>query len=186
MTVIVSYLQTTLTVLGAWLLADLLTGIVHWAQDKLLVSESRFSILNDIKADNDLHHAKPAAMIRYSWWENINTSVPYAWPVALVLFLVGAPMLIWLVVFFGSFANLIHRFSHLPKGKLNWFLRFMQRTGLFISVDHHKEHHFDKNGVVRKENTTGKYCPMTNWLNPWLDLIGFFSALERLCCLKFK
>lgn len=174
-------MTAVLTVLGAWLLADFLTGIAHWAQDKLLNFEPKNTWLRGVKADNDLHHAKPAAMLRFSWWENINTSAPYGWPLALILALFGVPMLIWLTVFFATFANLVHRFSHVPKGKLNRFLKLMQWTGLFISVDHHKAHHFDRNGVVRKEDTMIRYCPMTNWLNPALDAVRFWSALEFIC-----
>ncbi len=181
MTAIYPYLTGFVTILGSWLLADFLTGIAHWAQDKLLTFEPKNKWLRGIKADNDLHHAKPAAMLRFTWWENINTSAPYTWPTAAVLFWLGAPPLIYLAIFFGSFANLIHRFSHMPKGKLNRFLRFMQWTGLFISIEHHREHHFDRNGVIRKEDTTVRYCPMTDWVNPILDRIRFWSALEFIC-----
>ena len=171
-----------LTILGAWLLADFATGIVHWAEDKFLDREFKISFLNQLRADNDLHHSKPAALIRYTYWENINTSAPFTLPSAAILFAVGAPAWLCLAVFFGTFANLVHRFSHTPQGRLPKWIRFMQRTGLFISIPHHAKHHFDAKGLVTKENSTRHYCPMTNWLNPWLDRLRFFHLLEW--CLK--
>lgn len=103
-----------------------------------------------------------------------------AWPGAIILFLIGCPTVIWLAVFFASFGNAVHRFSHTPKSKLNPFIKLVQKTGLFISFEHHNVHHFDEHGPIRKENTTGRYCPMTNWLNPLLDKSGFFRLLERI------
>lgn len=169
-----------MTILFAWLLADFLTGLVHFAQDRLLLEPSRFLFINRIKLDNDLHHAKPAAMTRFSMWENINTSAPYTIPVAGCLFLLGCPTVIWLALFFASFANLVHRFAHLPKAKVPPLVKAVQWTGLFITFDHHHVHHFDKNGTIKKEVTTVRFCPMTNWLNPILDKVGLFMFIARM------
>lgn len=167
-------------ILGAWLLADFLSGVVHWAEDRLLTEETRFDLLNSIKADNDLHHQKPAALTRYSYWENISTTAPLSLPLAMALYYLGAHHVFWLAAFFGTFANLIHRLSHTPPNKLPIFIQFLQFTGLFISFEHHHKHHYSMNGIVKKEDASIRYCPMTNWLNPILDYIGFFPGLERL------
>lgn len=169
-----------MTILFAWLLADFFTGLIHWAQDRLLVKETRFAFLNTIKADNDLHHDRPAAMVHLSMWENINTSAPYAWPLAAVCFIIGFPMIVWLTILFASFGNLVHRFAHMPKGRVPRPIRWLQRTGLFISFDHHHMHHFDDEGVIEKENSKIRFCPMTNWVNPVLDYVRFFRFLERI------
>lgn len=169
-----------MTILLAWLLADFLTGLVHFAQDRLLLNPSRFLFINQIKLDNDLHHAKPAAMTRFSMWENINTSVPFTVPIAGGLFLLGCPTVIWLAIFFASFGNLVHRFAHMPKKKVHPLIRMVQWTGLFITFDHHHVHHFDENGVIKKEDTAVRYCPMTNWLNPILDKLKVFWFLGRI------
>lgn len=177
-------MMIVLTILGAWLLADFLTGVVHWAEDKFLDREFKINFLNQIKADNDLHHAKPAALTQYTYWENINTSAPITLPLSLLLFLLGTPTVLWLALFFGTFANLVHRFAHTPQGRLPKWIRFMQWTGLFISIRHHAKHHFGPKGLVIKENSTRHFCPMTSWLNPWLDCLRFFRFLEW--CLKVK
>lgn len=169
-----------LEILAAWLLADFITGIIHWAQDRLLLKPTRFAFLNRIKADNDLHHSKPAAMTQLSLWGNIDTTAPWAWPLALLCFIIGFPMIVWLTLLFASFGNIVHRFAHMPRGKVPRPIRWMQATGLFITFKHHHAHHFDDNGVVAKENSTIRFCPMTNWLNPVLDWLGFFPLLERI------
>lgn len=169
-----------MTILFAWLLADFLTGLVHFAQDRLLLWESRFKFINQVKADNDLHHRRPGAMLQYSVWENINTSVPIAWPASAILFALGCPTVVWLAFFFAGFGNAVHRLSHAPKSKRNRLVKFLQWTGIFISFDHHHKHHFDAKGLVEKENTTVRYCPMTNWLNPILDGVRFFDFLAYL------
>jgi hypothetical protein len=167
-----------MVLLYAWLLADFISGLVHWAEDRVLLNETRFKFLNQIKADNDLHHKRPAALTQFSLWENINTSAYFAWPLALVLLLAGAPNVITLAVFFASFGNAVHRYAHMPKAKVPRLIRLFQRTGFFISFDHHTRHHFDENGRIEKEDTTIRYCPMSNWVNPILDKVRFFYFLE--------
>ncbi|MGH7856030.1 MAG: fatty acid desaturase CarF family protein, partial [Candidatus Binatia bacterium] len=49
-------------------------------------------------------------------------------------------------------------------------VRFLQRLRLILSPGHHAAHHaaaFDRD-----------YCITTGWLDPVLDAIGFFPALE--------
>jgi ubiquitin-conjugating enzyme E2 variant len=50
-------------------------------------------------------------------------------------------------------------------------VRGLQRCGLILSPAHHARHH-------RAPNTTA-YCISTGWLNPALDLAGFWRKLER-------
>lgn len=167
-------------ILGAWLLADFMSGLIHWWQDRVLIHPSRHEFINQIKIDNDMHHDRPAQMISYSIWQNIKTSVIIAWPVSLVLLLSGYPLVIWLAVFFASFGNMIHRFAHLPHARVPRVVKVLQWTGFFISFKHHHDHHFLKHKLLKKEKTTKRYCPMTNWLNPILDGVGFFRLLEKV------
>lgn len=169
-----------LTVLLAWLLADFMSGIIHWAEDKMLNTPQRFKFLEAVRKDNDLHHLHPTAMTRWSLWENINTTAVITIPLTLLLLLIGAPMILWLGVFFATFANIVHRFAHLPRHKVGWVFRYLQYVGLFLSLDHHARHHWDESGLIPKKETTQRYCPMTNWLNPILDRLQFFRFLEYL------
>lgn len=174
-----------LKILAAWLLADFLTGVVHWIQDLFMDRPFKNSILNSIKEDNDLHHRSPMSMLKFSYWENLKNSAAFAWPLSLGLYVVGAPVVIWLAVFFGSFANIVHRWAHTPRRQRPWIVSWIQWTGLFASFDHHWSHHFDdgERGQIRriaKEHASIRFCVMSSWLNPILDKIQFFTWSEIL------
>lgn len=166
--------------IAAWILADFISGLGHWAQDRLLNHESRFKFLNTIKRDNDLHHAKPGAMVQFSHWKNIDTSVVIALPVAGILYALGFDPIVFMAVLFASVANIVHRYAHVPVLKIPPLIRKLQVIGIFQSPHHHVGHHFDRKGLIKKENATIRYCVMTNWLNPILDRIRFWHFLELI------
>lgn len=166
------------SILLAWLFADFITGVVHWAEDRLLDKPSRFKFLNAVKADNQLHHWKPTAMLRFTVSENINTSVVIAWPLALALFFASAPVAIWLGVFLSGFGNIVHRWAHTPATQLNGVIRFLQAIGFFVPSKSHWRHHFNKSGLIRSSQAVDRYCVMTAYLNPILDRVKFFRFLE--------
>lgn len=166
------------SVLGAWLFADFLSGIFHWAGDRILVrTENAF--LNSLMEDNVLHHSKPAAMLRFSLFENVRVAICVMWPVSLVLYLLGAPVVVWLGFFFLALANGVHWFSH--RRKVNPMIKAFQRIGFFASFDHHKAHHARENLLIDRADASEKYCVMTDWVNTVLDRIQFFRFLEAIC-----
>lgn len=168
-----------MTVLLAWLLADFISGIVHWWEDRALVGASRFKFLNDVRSDNERHHKMPGYLLRYSWWGNINTTAPIAWALAILLYLVGAPHLFVYTFSFIGLGNLIHRWAHEHPKKLQFWIVFLQKTGLFISPAHHEQHHYDDSKRLSRQDSHRRYCVMTSWLNPALDRIHFWQFLER-------
>ena len=148
----------------AYLLADLFSGVLHWIEDtynvhKLFICANRY------------HHIKPHAMVKHGIWFTIDTSVYLTVPLALLNAATAQNILLYLVLLFGSFANLIHKWSHTIKAKLPAPVRIMQATGLFCSPRHHRKHHL---------NNLTCYCAMTNYLNPLLDSIKFWRGLEHL------
>jgi plasmanylethanolamine desaturase len=169
-------------VLFAWLLADFISGIIHWSEDRYLNTPSRFKFLDGIRTDNDLHHLKPYAMLKFKVFQNINTSVVIAWPLALILYFIGAPTFIWLALCFVSFGNLVHRWAHTIPDRQDPLVRLLQRIGLLCSFEQHALHHFSTTGVVKKEESSMRFCVMTCWLNVLLDKINFFKALEKIIC----
>lgn len=166
-------------ILASWLLADFLSGLVHWWEDRAIIGTSPFAFINSVRADNERHHLKPGYFLRFTWWGNINTTAPFSFALAGLLLLFGAPMILWLTAFFISFGNLVHRWAHEPKEKLPRVITLLQRTGLFISQEHHWGHHFENGRLVSRENSYRRFCVMTNWLNPALDYVGFFRLLEK-------
>ena len=167
-------------VLLAWILADIITGIVHWYEERYMAFGYKWEVLNEINRDNKLHHMKPTAMLKSTPWENIRYSVYVGVPFALVFYFIGLPVCIWLGTIFACFGNLVHRWSHTPDRQLPRWIKFGQWTGLFIDKQQHDEHHYYAAGglILDKEDSTRRYCPMSKWNNRWLDAIHFWDFLE--------
>jgi len=166
-----------LEIILAWFLADIFTGIIHWWEDRYLSIYLK-GFIGQLAYDNFLHHVTPESITHFTVWENIKYSAITGWPLAFVLYLIGAPIFIWLTLLFSTFGNVIHRFAHSPMTALPWWILFMQSLGVFITADHHKDHHYDYRGKIKKEDTTIKFCVMTNWMNPILDFFEVFVLLE--------
>lgn len=166
------------TILPAWLLADFLTGFVHWFEDRYMNMHS-LNFLQSIADDNDEHHRKPTAMLQSSGWVNMQSGAAVGWPVAFVLWMIGMPTIVWLVPFFAAFGNLVHRWSHTPRRQLPRWIRMMQESGLFISHEHHDRHHRSMKRLIPKHIAGYKFCPMTDWVNPVVDGLGVWKVLER-------
>ena len=157
---------------GAWLSADLLTGLVHWWEDAY--AQADWPVLGPLVAEPNLqHHRDPRAMTRLSWWRNIDVPALAAllalaglhavhllrWPVALTLILAGL-------------TNLVHRWAHQTPTENGRVITWLQARGLLQSRAQHALHH----RWPRKTH----YCPLTNLLNPVLERIAFWRRLERL------
>lgn len=171
-----------MTFLGAWLLADFISGLVHWWEDRANTKTSNWEFINGVRRDNERHHNMPGYLLRFSWWGNISTTAILAWPLALLFVLLGENFLAMTFLFLG-FGNLVHRFAHdMSFNKTRpRIIKVLQWTGLFISFKQHAEHHFDhRTGkLLSREESYRRYCVMTSWLNPVLDGIGFWDLLER-------
>lgn len=73
-----------------------------------------------------------------------------------------------LISVLASMGNEIHAWSH--RRPSNTLIRLLQDMKLLISPEQHAKHHrkpYDK-----------CYCTITNWVNPILDGIQFWRALE--------
>lgn len=154
------------------LLVDLVSGVVHWAEDTFWTAET--PVLGPaLVAPNLLHHDEPAAFVRFSFWHSNGQLLKVA-----AALLVGAALLgrlSWPVALFaliGGHANQIHKWAHLPARKLPFPVRWLQRARLLQSVSHHNRHH----GGERNTH----YCTVTPLLNPLLDRLGVWRGLERV------
>lgn len=164
--------------LGAWLFADFLGGLFHWAQDRYMSVESKSKVVRALAVDNQVHHTKPTQMLIYSYFENIKYTAIFTLPLTILLMAISAPLWLSLSVFLSTFGNLIHRFGHTPARKLPRWVRGMQKIGLFISPEHHDLHHRHDGKLVTKCDAHHAYCPMTDWVNPIVDRLHVWEALE--------
>lgn len=166
-------------ILGAWLAADFLSGLVHWWEDRALVGASRFAWLNSVRADNERHHRHPTSFLTLSWWSNISTTAPPAWAIA-ALALWSGHSFFALTIFFLGFGNLIHRWSHDHRDDRPVVVIAFQRIGLFASPSQHAGHHFRRGKKVERETADCRFCVMSDWLNPVLDRVGLWRALSAI------
>lgn len=167
-------------ILVAWLLADFITGVVHWFEDRYLDESTSLEFLRGFATDNVQHHSKPTAMLLNTHWENMRSAAVFAWPVAGIAAWLGAPLWLWLALGLSSFGNLVHRFSHTPRRDLPRWIRGLQEFGLFISHEHHDSHHRAMGRLIPKRDAERAYCPMTDWVNPVLDRLRLWDWLETV------
>ena len=154
-----------------WAVADLIAGFFHWWEDQYAV-ESWPIIGTLVAGPNALHHADQSAFLKGSYWHrNWTTIVPSA--------VVGLPMSIvfpksFLMFVFISQANEIHSWSH---RKTNGFVSVLQEVGVLCSPLHHSKHH--------RVPHSARFCVMSNWCNPILDALNFWSILEHTAWFAF-
>jgi hypothetical protein len=155
--------------LAGWLIADLLGGIAHWLEDRILTV--RTPMLGGIVAANRLHHAEPLAFIGKNFLERHLATWATAGAISLLWLMLFGPSLVWLAATIGgAISSGVHFLAH---GRSDVRLvRILQDVGLLQSAAHHAGHH--RPGAARR------YCVLTALLNPVLDGIGLWAWLERI------
>ena len=69
-------------------------------------------------------------------------------------------------------ANQVHKWAHMSVGSVPKVVRWLQAGRVLQTPAHHNRHHGGRRDT--------HYCVVTNVLNPVLDSIGFWRALEEL------
>ena len=170
-TVLTGGLTVAAKVLGGVYLADFISGVFHWFEDRY--GNPEWPILGHTIRENQQHHHTPRSFLKGNLWTR-NREV---WAIGLA-FLAGFWLLGWLNVFsvsavlFGMFANEIHAAAHRNPKENGRLITLLQKTGLLQSHKHHANHH--------RKGKDSHYCVMTNHLNPMLERVQFFQTLERL------
>ncbi|MEZ5978834.1 MAG: fatty acid desaturase CarF family protein [Planctomycetota bacterium] len=154
------------------LLTDLVSGVVHWAEDTF--GTERTPVVGPlIIAPNEEHHARPAAMVAKSWWQTSWELWCASAAIVVVAWALGA--LTWEVGLFAALcanANQVHKWTHMRRRDVPRPVRWAQRAGLLQSPRGHAAHH-------RGAKNT-HYCTLTDWLNPLLERVNFWRRLESV------
>lgn len=153
------------------LFAELVNGLIHWWEDRYGNPDWPF-LGRHVVRPNILHHERPAAMLKGSYWHRNNTTIIPALALA-ACFYWCLPLALGCLIL--SQANEVHGWTH---QKCNWLIRGLQRTGLLQSPRHHAMHHrrpYDRN-----------YCTMTNYVNPVLTRLRFWESLEGIIYLVLR
>jgi ubiquitin-conjugating enzyme E2 variant len=166
---------TILQILLGWLLADFLTGVMHWLEDRFGPGREHWPIIGPLVfAPNRLHHADPVAFTRQGFiTRNWTTwAIVFAWALPM-LWMFGPAAWLLAAILGGAMANEIHACAHRRTILPAWAqmpLGLLHRTGMLQSPAMHAEHHVPP---YRR-----RYCTLTDWLNPLLDTVKFWSFVE--------
>jgi ubiquitin-conjugating enzyme E2 variant len=170
-TVLTGGLTAAAKVLGGVYLADFISGLFHWFEDRY--GNPEWPVLGHTIRENQQHHHTPRSFLKGNLWTR-NREV---WAIG-TAFLLGFWALGWLNLFsvsavlFGMFANEIHAAAHRSPKENGRLITLLQKTGLLQSHKHHANHH--------RKGKDSHYCVMTNHLNPMLERVQFFQTLERI------
>jgi plasmanylethanolamine desaturase len=167
----------------AWILADFVSGLVHWFADTYGADDTPLFGPWLIKPFRQ-HHQYARDICTHNLVLTIGNSCTVAAPFqagVLYLLLSDEEVSITkaaLAFVFNLFAmamvatNILHKWAHAEK--TNWLISRFQSSRVFLSPAHHNLHHtnpFDSN-----------YCITNGWLNPLLERIKFFRRLDSVVC----
>jgi hypothetical protein len=159
----------------AWALADVITGITHWALDTYGSEDTPYVGYVLIKPFR-MHHDYPTYMVQYDDAPTIANSAAGATPLqlgALYLATLGGwwsvlSMLIMISLFGAVATNLFHKWAHMSEPPR--IGQMLQRMHLILTESHHEGHH-------HAPHKTG-YCITNGWMNPVLDAMKFWRGME--------
>ncbi len=155
-------------VLCCILIADFLTGLIHWIEDTYGVP-AWWLIGGPVIEPNILHHSDPLHFTMSSVL--MRNYQPFAIAAASVLALAAAGFGSWqlaLTISLASMGNEVHAWAH--KRPTSSLIRLLQQMKLVISPEQHARHHRRPYDVC--------FCTLTNWVNPILDALRFWEGLE--------
>lgn len=158
--------------LGVVMLADFVAGLVHWLEDSYGSADTPF-VGPLLVRPNIVHHHYPRYFTRLSWWQS-------SWDILLICaVLLGAAYAlglltwhVWLFAVVSVNANQVHKWSHRTRAENGRIISFFQDIRLLLTPRQHAVHHSDPKNTY--------YCPVTNLVNPLLEFLRFWLALEWL------
>jgi ubiquitin-conjugating enzyme E2 variant len=175
-----SWLVATAALIAGYILADFISGTVHWLADRYGSPETPVLGPNFIGPFRD-HHVRPKDITTHDFIEtNGNNCIVSFWLLVVAYFWYpverGAlgPTFALATVLFSMVAimatNQFHKWAHTDDPPR--FVRALQRLHLVLPADHHDVHHtapFDT-----------YFCITTGWLNWPLQKLRFYESVEWL------
>jgi|GEM_PF-1167439 len=172
-----------LAVVAGIYLADLASGLLHWAFDTWF--DDGMTFVRRMVLQVREHHIHPGRIFKIHFTQDAGTLswiallVTAPWLLAALVAGAGTPLgsalaygvatgVVFnpLLVFMLEF----HKCGHRPRGPA--WVRGLQRLRLVLPVRHHLTHHSGNHDV--------NYCIINGWADMTLGRLGFFRGLERL------
>jgi hypothetical protein len=152
------------------LIADFLTGIVHWWEDSY--GNPEWKILGKaVILPNLRHHRFPREFLKNSYFSRVNTALALLAVLAVILIILG--WFHWQMLFVLLLASQgpeVHAMAHKSKKENGKFITWLQSLGILQTIKHHGQHHLSPFHI--------RYCVITNYVNLVLDKIKFWLGLE--------
>jgi hypothetical protein len=146
----------------AWLAADLLSGVAHWAFDSF--GSLRTPVVGPafIRPFRE-HHVDPGAMTRHDFVETNGSSCLACVPLLVIgLFMEGNARAFLVLLCLGILVtNQCHKWAHMdapPRA-----IQLLQKARLVLRPEVHRLHHTPP--------FASHYCTASGWLNPVLDTL---------------
>lgn len=164
--------------LGGYLVADFLSGFVHWAGDTIGDQNTPVFGPNFVTPFR-YHHIDPKDITRHDFVETNGNNCIVVAPILGLLLLITPRTSGWffylcaVMVFTSWFVfctNQFHKWAH-DDDPARW-VRALQRAGLILSPEHHAIHHASPQDK--------SYCITVGWMNPVLDRMSFFRICEAI------
>ncbi|KAI5066645.1 hypothetical protein GOP47_0019269, partial [Adiantum capillus-veneris] len=158
---------------GAYMAADLGTGIYHWAVDNY--GDAHTPIFGPQIDAFQGHHKRPWTISKRQFANNIHALArPATFSLAPFL-LLPCPAYVdsFLAVFLACvvYSQQFHAWAHAKKKDVPAFVSLLQDSGLLVSRKMHGAHHRQPYNI--------NYCIVSGLWNPLLDSTNFFAKLEK-------
>jgi len=156
----------------ALLLADFLSGVLHWFQDRYC--QRHWPILGKVFVEpNELHHAHPRHFIKDDFF--VRNWACFAVAGILLFLFISTHSLSWFTVSFVVASSVLptqaHYWAHRTCKENGKLISFLQKIGCIQSTQQHWRHH--------RGSKNNYFCTMTNYVNPILEYFQFFQRLEK-------
>ena len=164
-------------VIAAWMAADFVTGVVHWAADTWGEETTPFWGPRFLRPFR-VHHITPRSFLECGFFDTNGDTAMLCIPGLLLAFLLPLhhPMFAAAAVFcvafcaIGAPTNQIHQWAH--QAQPPRVVAVLQKLRIILPPEEHERHH-------RHPHVT-RYCISSGVCNPLLDAVRFFPRLEQL------
>lgn len=165
----------------SWVLADIISGLVHWFADTY--GKVEWPIIGNTFIRSFLeHHIDPLSITRHDWIETNGANFFIGIPLLILMYLFEAFIPNTIIILFAltniwtALTNQFHKWAHTPRP--NQLAKILQASKLVLSTETHAQHHkspFDINYNITNGHT-----------NIIFERFKIYRRLEKIFSILFK